>query len=83
MSQKTISPFRNESDVVQINGFTVENRLDRVSMYGSIDLTLDKSGLEKALTLFEIVKNTVEALKARDLPENITISKPETTKNPF
>lgn len=83
MPQNTISPFRNESEVVQINGLTVENRLDRVSIYGSIDLTLDKLGLEKALNLLEIVKATVEALEAEKLPEAVVTDKPETVKNPF
>lgn len=83
MPQKTISPFRNESEVVQINGLTVENRLDRVSVYGSIDFTLDKMGLEKARKLLVVVKATVEALEAEDLPEKIVTEKPETVKNPF
>lgn len=83
MPQNTISPFRNESEVVQINGLTIENRLDRVSMYGSIDFTLDKSGLSKARNLLEVIKVTVEALEVEDLPESVPIDKSETVKNPF
>lgn len=83
MPQNTISPFRNESEVVQINGLTIENRLDRVSMYGSIDFTLDKSGLEKARNLLEVVKVTVEALEAEELPDSVAVEKPQPVKNPF
>ena len=83
MPQKTISPFRNEYDVIQINGLTVENRLDRVSVYGSIDFTLDKIGLEKARNLFEVIKATVEVLEAENLPDSVEVEKPQTVKNPF
>lgn len=83
MPQNTISPFRNESEVVQINGLTIENRLDRVSMYGSIDFTLDKIGLEKARNLLEVMKATVEVLESSDLPEKVKIEGPENIKNPF
>lgn len=83
MPQKTISPFQNESEVVQINGLTVENRLDRVSIYGSIDFTLDKIGLEKARSLLEVIKVTVEALEAEELPDSVVVEKSQTVKNPF
>lgn len=83
MPQNTISPFRNESEVIQINGLTVENRLDRVSVYGSIDFTTDKIGLEKAQKLLAVMKATVEELEAKDLPEVVVIAQPENIKNPF
>ncbi|ANA41789.1 hypothetical protein A2G06_16765 (plasmid) [Geobacter anodireducens] len=83
MPLNTISPFRNESEVIQINGLTVENRLDRVSIYGSIDLTLDKIGLKKARKLLEVVMATVDVLEAEDLPEKVITDMPETVKNPF
>ncbi len=83
MSRSTIFPYRNETEVIQINGLTIENRTDRVSLYGSIDFTLDKLGLERARQLLEVMKATVEALEAEELPEIVNINKPETVTNPF
>ncbi len=83
MPQRTISPFSNESEVLQINGLTVENRLDRVSIYGSIDFTLDKIGLGKARELLAVMEATVNALEGKNLPDVIGIDDPEAVKNPF
>ena len=80
-----ISPFQNESEVVTLgNTLTIENRLDRVQIYGQIDLTKDKQGLEYAFELKRQIDTIVEHLKKQDLPDFI----PEnfTTKdiqNPF
>src|SRR4051794_37946089 len=49
--EKTISPFANESESLGIGDLTIENRTDRISIYGNIDLTRDKSGLEHARML--------------------------------
>ena len=38
--KKTISPFTNESESLGIADLTIENRTDRISIYGSIDLHL-------------------------------------------
>jgi hypothetical protein len=38
MKKTEIHPFANESESIQIGDLTVENRLDRVSIYGSPDL---------------------------------------------
>ena len=39
-------PYQNEADAVEISDLKVENRLDRITIYGRIDLTRDKAGLE-------------------------------------
>jgi len=44
MAKKTINPFKNESESLQIGDLTVENRIDRISIFGSIDITRDKEG---------------------------------------
>jgi hypothetical protein len=38
------TPFADESAVREIGGLTIENRVDRVSLFGSVDITLDKAG---------------------------------------
>jgi len=81
---KAIDPFANESDSLQIDHLTIENRMDRVSIYGSIEITRDKKGLEDARMLSELFNSIVEKLSKEDLPD--TIPPPEnvdTVENPF
>jgi hypothetical protein len=71
--KKTISPFANESESLRIGDLTIENRTDRVSIYGSIDLTRDRAGLERARMLKAVLDKVVQALETeKDLPDKIT-----------
>lgn len=83
MAQVDFSPYRNEEESLQLGDLTIENRMDRVSIYGSIDLTLDKQGLKHARQLKEILDLTIAELEKGTLPERIVIVEPETVKNPF
>jgi hypothetical protein len=83
MVKKIINPFKNESESLQIGDLTVENRTDRVSIYGSIDLTLDKEGLTYARQLKEILDLTLAELEKADLPEKISLTPADTVDNPF
>jgi hypothetical protein len=38
-------PFADEAVALRIGGLTGENRLDRVSLWGNLDLTRDRAGL--------------------------------------
>jgi len=82
-----IEPFANESHVIQINGLTIENRIDRVSLFGSIDFTNDKTGLDKALQVKQIIDAVVVQLecdsKKGTLPDAVQIEKPVPMDNPF
>jgi len=81
--QKDFRPFRNEADCIQLGELTIENRVDRVSIFGSIDLTLDKEGYKAAKELKAILDLTVAGMEKTDLPEHIIVAVPETVKNPF
>jgi len=83
MSKKIISPFQNESETIQIGDLTVENRVDRVSIYGSIDITRDKEGLENLRQLKAILDLIAVELERTELPDKIAVVEPETVKNPF
>ncbi len=84
MSKKaSFSPYQNESDCVQIGELTIENRVDRVSVYGSIDLTKDKAGLAATRELKKIIDATLAELEESDLPGKITLAESETVENPF
>jgi hypothetical protein len=76
-------PFANESDAVGIGELNVENRLDRVAIFGSIDITCDKEGLANVRVLKEIVDATAKALAKRDLPDKVAVTPPGKVDNPF
>jgi hypothetical protein len=81
----SIKPFANESESLEISGLTIENRTDRVQMYGQIHLTRDKAGLADAKALRTIIDAVIKVLESeKDLPEQVTLkNKPRAAKNPF
>ena len=85
MAKKSdFSPFKNESDSIQIgDDLTIENRTDRISIYGSIDITLDKKGLADARKLKNVIDATIQEMTAIELPEKISIKPTESVENPF
>lgn len=66
-----IDPFANESEALQIDELTIENRTDRVSIYGSIDITRDRRGLERARRLARLLGAILERLSREELPEEM------------
>ncbi len=76
--------FKNESDCIRIGDeLTIENRIDRVSLYGSVDITLDREGLAKATCLKELIDGILHEMGARNLPDRIALEPAETVENPF
>jgi|GEM_PF-7010860 len=49
--QPRFTPFANGTESLNIDDFTIENHPDRLSLYGSLDITCDKEGLEKTYML--------------------------------
>ncbi|OGQ55458.1 MAG: hypothetical protein A3J24_03615 [Deltaproteobacteria bacterium RIFCSPLOWO2_02_FULL_53_8] len=76
-------PYKNESESLGIGELTVENRTDRIELYGSLQLTRDKAGLALALSLKELLDATVKALQAESLPEKIEGKPEKKVSNPF
>lgn len=80
----TIRPFENETDSLGIDELTVENRIDQLEIYGSLSITRDKAGLERALQLRDILDAAVKALQDdAALPERITFAPTDKVDNPF
>jgi len=78
-----ISPFANESESLNFGGLTIENREDRISIYGSIDITRDREGLEHARILKALFDDILAALNSGPLPDKISSSPADNVDNPF
>jgi hypothetical protein len=76
-------PFANEADVLQLGRLTIENRIDRVSLSGDIDLTADKAGLADARALQALLDAIVAHLERQDLPDSLPAPEVKTVANPF
>ena len=77
-------PYANESDALTIGNLAVENRVDRISVHGDVELTRDRKGLALAKALKALIDAVVKALEAdKALPEVVETVKPRTVKNPF
>ncbi len=77
------APYQNEADVVQVGDLMLENRLDRITVSGDVDLTADRRGLEAARLLRDLLDQVVASLEAQDLPERLPPPQAETVDNPF
>ncbi len=84
-------PFENESDALTLSDslndteLSIENKIDRVSFFGSLDITKDKIGLDHALKLQSLLNAIVEVLGKSDLPDKIEVDEGAVVevKNPF
>ena len=79
--------FQNESEAKTLNELNIENRLDRVSIHGSIDITHDAEGLAVAMKLKDMLDGMVAVLSAEQaagaLPDKITLAATDEVENPF
>jgi hypothetical protein len=83
-SKKTsFVPFANEADVITVGNLTLENRLDRVTVSGDVDLTADQQGLAAARALQALLAAVVAQLEARDLPARLPPPAVGKVDNPF
>lgn len=83
MCAKKFVPYANESDVLNIGTLSVENRLDRISLSGDLDLTLDQAGLALARQLQKLLGEVVAELEKQELPKQLPRPEVKTVDNPF
>lgn len=76
-------PYANESDVLTIGNLMLENRVDRITISGDIDLTADQAGLAEARQLLRVLTDVVATLEGRDLPATLPAPLVTTVPNPF
>jgi len=82
MSKKFI-PFANEADVLRIGQLQIENRLDRITLSGDLDLTLDQAGLVHAKALQQLLGDVIATMETQPLPAQLAAPAVKTVKNPF
>lgn len=80
---KKFVPYQNESDVLNIGGLCIENRLDRIAIHGDIDLTADQAGLADARALQQLLADVVAKLEAQQLPDKLPPPVITIVANPF
>jgi hypothetical protein len=80
-----LTPFADDAASVTIDQLTLENGTDRLALYGNLDITRDKIGLQHALALKAIVDQAVEVLNTdQALPDRQPpADKTKTLRNPF
>lgn len=79
---KNDKPFDSNKSI-SIGDLTIENSEDKVIIYGDLDITRDKAGLNKLNQLLSILNNTKNQLEKEDLPDSIEIKASVVIKNPF
>lgn len=82
-SEKTFVPFANEADVLHVGDLMLENRLDRITLSGDVDLTLDQAGLALARRLHALLGEIVGRMEGAELPERLPPPNVEQVDNPF
>lgn len=77
-------PFQQGTESHAIHDLSLENDLDRVNVYGNLQLTKDQVGLAAAKALQQYINAIVEHLENEpDLPERIVLDDGDDVENPF
>jgi hypothetical protein len=83
MGKTGFTPYANEADVLNIGGLAIENRVDRVSLHGALDLSRDRQGLADARALQVLLGAIVRQLESEALPAALPAAKVKKVANPF
>jgi hypothetical protein len=78
-------PFADDAVSVAIDQLTIENGTQRIALYGSLDITRDQAGLQRAQALKAILDQAVQVLASDPaLPKRVPPpDKPTAVRNPF
>ena len=77
-------PYADESEVLSLGELAIENRVDRLTLHGRVELTRDQQGLALARRLKAVLDAAVGVLEAdENLPEAVRTLPADTVRNPF
>jgi hypothetical protein len=79
----SFAPFANEADVLEVGNLAFENRLDRITVSGDLDITADKQGLAAARVLHALLGDIVAKLEGQELPDHLPKADVRNIDNPF
>jgi hypothetical protein len=84
-TEATFTPFADDAGIRSIGGLSIENGRERIALHGSLDIGLDRRGLEQVRALKEAVDAIAAALESAELPEAVAEARrpTRTVKNPF
>jgi hypothetical protein len=82
---RSLKPFADDAASIGFGGLTVENGTDSITIYGQIDLTRDRTGLDQARALGRLLDEIVKVLENdTNLPERLAPpEEPDEAANPF
>ncbi|MFW1754177.1 hypothetical protein [Acinetobacter wanghuae] len=75
--------FENGTESHSIHDLTLENDVDRINIYGNLQITKDKMGLAAAKVLQAALNDIVQQLEASELPEKLEREDADEIENPF
>ncbi len=79
-----LQPFSEQPALCTLDGLTIQNNQNRLSFYGSLNITQDQQGLKLAKQMQALLDHVVDLLaKQPDLPEKIDSPLIEDVDNPF
>lgn len=74
-----MQPFADNAKVASIGDLEIENGIDAISLHGSMEITKDRAGLERAKALQKHIDAIVDMLEStRDLPAEVAPAKATT-----
>ena len=78
-------PFADDASVRQVAGFSIENGTTALALHGSLEITRDRAGLDRARALTALLQSIVTCLEANELPTSVAEDEvaPLTVRNPF
>lgn len=76
-------PYANDADSLAIDGLTIENGTDRITLYGDLTLSRDQAGLARARELHQFLGAALAVLESQDLPAKIQDKPSGDVANPF
>ncbi|MFW1858020.1 hypothetical protein [Acinetobacter defluvii] len=76
--------FENGTESHSIHDLTLENGEDRINIYGNLQISKDRDGLQAAKVLQAYLNDIVKTLEqTSDLPEKVTTQIEGEIENPF